>query len=228
MYSKCKCCVPIVAKQQTANSDAFQTFVDEIKNNTNSIKLNHNNTVNITVEDPYIPLDIVYIMHRGSCKGLHRNIRTVKVVADIHKSVVNVIAKNRTNTIVAFIQTVEADGPTCTIDWYMRMVKHMRLGDSEFTGMLNIRCQMYYIQKVSKEVSKEVPITNEPQDQSLLSTQESKQCGDPDRGEYNTGQKVNCSPTTDTVKPPTEKRKPGYRRGPYKKRKTTVNTVINS
>jgi len=229
--------VSIVAKRQTTNRDEFHKLVTKIKTdagtkNTESNKSNQNTkdktrsfviqnnvvrevnrtVVDLTVEEPYTPSNIVYRMYGYSCKGIHHQIHMVDVVADMLAFNVFVIAKNRSNTVVAFARTIESDGPTCTIDWHKEMVKHIRLGGSEFTDTLNRRCQRYYTPQVTEksvekkevcEIPPPVPSTKESHIQPSWSTQKRKSYVDPD---YTSN----------------EKRKthnPGYKRGPYKKRK---------
>ena len=98
-------------------------------------------------------------------------------------------------------------------------MKHIRLGGSEFTDMLNRRCQRYYTpQATEKSVEKKevceipppVPSTKASHIQPSQSTQKRKSYVDPDYTEY-------CMPSKTSNKK-IEARKPGYKRGPYKKR----------
>jgi hypothetical protein len=222
MYNKCKCCVSIVALQQTTNMGEFHKLVTKIKSNQNTKDKTrsfviHNNVVrevnrtavDLTTEETYNPSNIMYRLHRFACKGIHHQIHTVDVVADMLAFNVFVIAKNKSNTVVAFVRTIKSDGPTCTIDWHKEMVKYIRRGDSEFTDTLNRRCQRYYTPQVTEksvegkevcEIPPPVPSTKESHIQPSQSTQKRKSYVD---------------------HPSNEKRKthnPGYTSGPYKKR----------
>lgn len=223
MYRKCKCCVSIVANQQTTSKAEFQNIVTKIRKNTDSIKSNQNTkhktesftvrkvnrslfdkwsdtmptTVDSTVEEPYIPANIVHRMYGHSCKGIHHQIHTIDVVADMLAFNVHVIARNMTNTVVALVRTIETSGPTCTIDWHTKMVKNIRLGVSEFTDMLNRRYQKYYISQATKKSVDEIV-------DGIVEKKE-----------------VYFLPSK-TLKKKRKARKTGYTRGPYKKKKKNV------
>lgn len=247
MYSKCKCCVSIVAERQTTNRDEIQKLVTMIKNdsgtkNTKSIKSNQNTNhktksfviqnnvvsgvnrivVDLTVEEPYIPANIVYRMYGHLCKGLHRQIHTVDVVTDMLAFNVYVIAKNRENIVVAMVRTIETDGPTCTINWHTEIVKRVRLGGSEFTDMLNHGCQQYYTpqateKSVEKRKAREMPPPVSHTKESHI--QPSRSYMDHEYTEYDMDQAVEYSMLSKSSKKKRKDHIPGYRRGTYKKRK---------
>lgn len=249
MYSKCKCCVSIVAERQTTNRDEIQKLVTMIKNDSETNNTNYktksfviqNNVVrdvnriifekwsdplpaviDLTVEEPYIPANIVHRMYGHLCKGLHRQIHTVDVVTDMLAFNVLVIAKSRENIVVAMVRTIETDGPTCTINWHTEIVKRVRLGGSEFTDMLNHRCQQYYTpQATEKSVEKkEVREMPPPVSHTKAShIQPSRSYMDHEYTEYDMDQVVAYSMLSKSSNKKRKDSKPGYRRGTYKKRK---------
>jgi hypothetical protein len=260
MYDKCKCCVFIGAKQQTTSMDAFQKLVAEITNktttkNTNSIESIQNNvvgeavrSVNRTVvekwrdhlpdvidpivEKKYIPEIIMHKMNGHFCEGLHHQIHMVYIVTDMITLRVSVIAKNKENEIIAWIQTVDTNTLHLAVNWHTKMVKHFRYGGSEFTDMLNRKCQIYYDQLVTEESvdgsiegsvdEKEVPHTKAPRIQPLRSTRKLKSYEETDCNENDMKQTVPYFPPSELLKSSKKekrKRKTGYTRGTYKKRK---------
>lgn len=183
MYSKCKCCVSIVAKQQNDNRGAvFQKLVAEVKKGTGSGKkikagsfVIRNNEVrevdrsafgkwpdplsemvDLTVEgDPYVPANIVHRLDGRACVGLCSKIHQVDVVADMVEFKVRAIAKNREGSAVSVIRSIEADGPCCVIRWHWEMMNRIRLGGSDYTGQLNKGCRLYYANQSAQGAKRE-------------------------------------------------------------------------
>jgi hypothetical protein len=253
MYCEYEYRVSIVEKKQTTNMDELQNIVTKITNDvgkkhtcliksnqktkdeTNSFVI-QNYAVDFTDEEPYTPENIVHRMYGHSCKGLYRQIHTMEVVADMVAFNISIIAKNRTNTVIALMRTTKAEGPTCVINWHMEIVKQFRLGGSIFTDIMNTRCHRYYEhqtinksveQTINKSVEKKevyrmptpVPITKESRLQSSQSTMKRTPYVDPDYTEYGTEHMVDYSIHSKTSEKKRKTCKTTYKSGSDKKRK---------
>lgn len=166
MYSKCKCCKPIVSNRLPHDSKRelkFQQQVEtieaskktEVKKTISYVikngavkKINkkrlHPDTLTTSVENPFGSQNLLSRLPHWQCSGLDERIYMVDVIADMVNYKIIVIAKNIRGDVVAEVQTIKSAGPSSATQWHFSATVFVKRGDNPYTYQLNKNCSYYY------------------------------------------------------------------------------------